>query len=82
MQNCLRAYQESCASGRAAVFSIREAATGERVACISVERRTDAQGKCVWTLGQLAGRRNSRVDGLADVARRIVARVGNEWLIQ
>jgi hypothetical protein len=76
MKNCLARFHLACAEGMAVVFSIRVAETGERVACMSAIRRVDVKGAECWTLGQLAGRRNTRVDGLQPLAERVVRRLG------
>jgi hypothetical protein len=75
MKNCLLGFHAACAEGMAVVFSIRAAATGERVACMSVVKRIDIHGEESWILGQLAGRRNTRADGLEPLAQRVVRRV-------
>jgi hypothetical protein len=75
MKNCLARFHLACAEGMAVVFSIRVAETGERVACMSAIKRADAGGAEYWTLGQLAGRRNTRVDELEPLAERVVRRL-------
>ncbi|HET9578844.1 MAG TPA: hypothetical protein VFP44_13505 [Usitatibacter sp.] len=78
MSNCLAGYDEACASGSVAVLSIRLAATGERVACLSAERRIDVHAKPYWKLDELKGPRNSDASRLLPLAQRAVRRLDKD----
>lgn len=77
MKNCLHRYDHACATGRIAVFSIREAGSDKRVACLSAEKRFDARGMPCWELGQLHGYANSDASWLFPVAQGAVRRLSS-----
>ena len=59
MKNCLVGYEEACRAGDVAVFSIRERATGARIACFAAEQAVDGT---TWELIEVAGKMNAAVD--------------------
>ena len=75
MKNCIATYHAACADGQVVVFSIRHAESGDRIACMSAIKRFDSQGHACWTLEQLAGRRNTRVEALKPLAEGVVRRL-------
>ena len=58
MKNCLESYEDACRSGRMVVFSIRDRASGTRVACCAAQRNDDGS----WAVLQVAGKMNAEVD--------------------
>ena len=64
MKNCLANYEDACRCGDVVAFSIRQRATGKRLACFAVEQDGD-DGR--WTVVEVAGKMNAEVD--AEMAR-------------
>lgn len=73
MRNCLGTMAEDCASGRIAVFSIRDRCSDKRHACFSV---TWVPKPGFWQILQIAGKRNTEAStALTDLALRVRARL-------
>jgi hypothetical protein len=70
MSNCLATWGDACASGRFAVFSIRDAAGKQRIASFSLEK-----GELSWKVRQIAGKANAKVpEELQLIAHEVAAR--------
>jgi hypothetical protein len=72
LKNCLESYEDACRAGDIMVFSVRERASGHRVACFAAQQ--DDEGS--WFVLEAAGKLNAAVDDeMARIAEAAVVKL-------
>lgn len=79
LRNCLSSYAEACMLGDLSIFSVRNATSGERVACFSVKRTCGEGSVARWKLGSMAGKCNQPAPApVPTLAREVVERLNGQ----